>query len=290
MAADNQERDRKNLTFSQAEGIEPLPQPLKLGEISELTRSLLWREFHHSLSSSHYEGNVGSGWRVVLSDWHVEELCRPIDEFSPRLHTVAEKVKEVILKAPWNKVLDFLLFILRHRNCPTKFVRRINFCFEKSRAAYFVAPGPPTIMPRATAQEGAAIVGALKTLDSAGLGGARTHLLQAGERLNKGDYPDSVRESINAVESVARKLDPEAKGGLAPALKALERHAAIHGALRAGFSSIYGYTSDEDGIRHSMLEGGAAVDLEDAVFMLGACASFTSYLVGKARKVGLIAE
>lgn len=37
-----------------------------------------------------------------------------------------------------------------------------------------------------------------------GLGGARTHLLKAGSSLTAGEYADSVRESIHAVESVAR--------------------------------------------------------------------------------------
>jgi hypothetical protein len=145
-------------------------------------------------------------------------------------------------------------------------------------------------MPRATEQEGAAIVESLATLDSRGFDGARAHFLQAGEQLNAGEYADAVRESIHAVESVARKLDPKASGTLGPALKALQQHIAVHPALNKGFLNIYGYTSDEGGVRHARLEDEAQVDLEDAVFMIGACASFTSYLVGKARNAGLIAE
>ena len=45
---------------------------------------------------------------------------------------------------------------------------------------------------------------------------------------------------------------------------------------------------DEKGIRHALTEGKADVDMDDAVFMIGACASFVSYLVGKARAAGLI--
>ena len=154
--------------------------------------------------------------------------------------------------------------------------------------SHTVVPKPPTIMPRATEQEGAAIEQALATLGLTGLDGARAHLIQAGERLNAGDYADAVRESIHAVESVARKLDPKASVTLAPALQALEKHAAVHPALKKGFSKIYGYTSDEGGVRHALLEGEAQVGLEEAVFMIGACASFTSYLIGKARRAGLI--
>jgi hypothetical protein len=69
----------------------------------------------------------------------------------------------------------------------------------------------------------------------------------------------------------------------------LERSAAIHGALRSGFLSIYGYTSDEKGIRHPLLDDPQSkADEADALFMIGACASFVSYMIHKARLAGLL--
>jgi hypothetical protein len=76
---------------------------------------------------------------------------------------------------------------------------------------------------------------------------------------------------------------------LTGALDRLGKSASIHGALKAGFNSIYGYTNDEKGIRHSLLDSSAPkVDETDALFMIGACASFVSYLIGKARVAGLL--
>jgi hypothetical protein len=75
---------------------------------------------------------------------------------------------------------------------------------------------------------------------------------------------------------------------LSKALAKLERSGRIHGALKNGFESIYGYTSNEPGIRHPLIdEPGANVDETDALFMLGACAAFVSYLIHKARAAGL---
>jgi hypothetical protein len=69
----------------------------------------------------------------------------------------------------------------------------------------------------------------------------------------------------------------------------LEKMAGIHGALKSGFSSIYGYTSDKQGIRHPLLDDPQAnVDEADALFMIGACAAFVSYLIHKARLAGLL--
>jgi hypothetical protein len=63
----------------------------------------------------------------------------------------------------------------------------------------------------------------------------------------------------------------------------------IHGALVSGFKSIYGFSSDEQGIRHALLDKGApAVDGVDAIFMLGACSAFVSCLINKSRAVGLL--
>ncbi len=59
--------------------------------------------------------------------------------------------------------------------------------------------------------------------------------------------------------------------------------------MKAGFDSLYGYTSDSQGVRHALLDKGAPdVDETDALFMLGACAAFVSYLINRARAAGLL--
>ena len=69
-----------------------------------------------------------------------------------------------------------------------------------------------------------------------------------------------IRESIHAVESIARTMT--GADTLAGALQKLEGRVSVHPALKRGFQALYGYTSDEDGIRHALLEKSAAkVDL-----------------------------
>ena len=119
----------------------------------------------------------------------------------------------------------------------------------------------------------------MRALHEGGLGPSVSHLHKASALINQGDWAGSIRESIHAVESVARQLDPEASRTLGPALKSLERGRGLHSALRTGFDKLYGYTSDEQGIRHALLDqADARVGRDEAVFMLGACASFASYL------------
>jgi hypothetical protein len=54
----------------------------------------------------------------------------------------------------------------------------------------------------------------------------------------------------------ARVLEPS--GSLSGALARLEKTANIHRALKLGFINLYGYSSDEEGIRHALLDDGDA--------------------------------
>ena len=123
------------------------------------------------------------------------------------------------------------------------------------------------------------MVEALGTLRQAGLGGGASHLHKASDCINAGDWAGTIRESIHAVESVARQLDPDASKTLQPALTSIEKRGALHPALKAAFTKLYGYTSDEQGVRHALLDRpDHNVGMNEALFMLSACASFASYL------------
>ena len=50
--------------------------------------------------------------------------------------------------------------------------------------------------------------------------------------------------------------------------------------MKASLSSLYGYTSDADGIRHAMLDE-PSLSFTDAKFMLVVCTAFVNYLTGK---------
>ena len=81
----------------------------------------------------------------------------------------------------------------------------------------------------------------------------------------------------------------ETDGDFGKALAKLEAKTNMHGALKKGFLAIYGFTSDEQGIRHALLDKDAPdVDEVDALFMIGACSAFVSYLINKARLTGLL--
>ncbi|HEY4171238.1 MAG TPA: hypothetical protein VGM96_30885, partial [Reyranella sp.] len=89
-----------------------------------------------------------------------------------------------------------------------------------------------------------------------------------------------LKESISAVESLAIKVTGDKKGTLGQLLKKLEDKVQLHPALKNAFSSLYGYTSDESGVRHALTESGK-VDFNDAKFMLVVCSAFVGFIEGK---------
>lgn len=283
---DNPYRHRRGLTFEQAEGVEPLPAQLKLKELTPALRAQLFGVVHHSLlSTREYDWEVGVAWCGVLQLMHIFRDSRMADEFTPDFDLQVAAIKTVFSQGSYAQVFGWLQWVMEH-GAPDSIRREIDFVLENCRAAYRVVDGN-LIAPIGSEAELQTLKQAFVDLSASEFNGARAHLRKAAELLTAGHWPDSIRESIHAVESVARVLEPG--GEFSKAMAKLERSVKIHGAMSQGFKSLYGYTSDEKGIRHPLLEDGSAkADEADAMFMIGACAAFVSYVINKARAAGLI--
>jgi hypothetical protein len=72
-------------------------------------------------------------------------------------------------------------------------------------------------------------------------------------------------------------------GELKGPLSELSSKIKLHPALKSGLLSLYGYTSDEDGIRHAILES-KDIGFAEAKFMLVTCSAFVNFLIDKARQ------
>ena len=267
--------DPTKLSFSQAQGYEPLPQPLQLEEISAEARTHLWNVFYVSFHSfAPYEP---AWWPNILVAAHTDFFNEPLDELGG---FSLDRYRCLILDGHFRVVFDFLTFLMRHPDCPEDLISEVARIFRDFQLAYTLQVDyPPTVYPAATPHEGQTIVDAVNLLKKHELNGARRHLMQSSAFVNQGNWAKSVHESICAVETVAKRIAPGTKT-LHDALKKLEKAGLIkHPALVQGFDKIYGYTSDEEGVRHSLSDQDQPnVGRDEAVFMLGACASFASYL------------
>ena len=65
------------------------------------------------------------------------------------------------------------------------------------------------------------------------------------------------------------------------ALDSLSQQKPMHGAFKQGFNKLYGYTSDEKGIRQALMDSGINVDEADAHFMVVAGSAFVNFAVSR---------
>ena len=284
--------DRKRLTFEQAEGAEPLPTQLQAKELSRELRSLLGEAIYNSILDAwqlHSSGgsSLNDPWDRVFYQKHVNRDHNPANEFRNDGHRLIKELQPLFFNADYLKVLGFVQWVLRRSNCPYCLADEIEGALRRSRAAYSVFEGD-TIIPIGSDTERETLARAFADVAASEFHGARAHLRTAGSELTMGNYGPSTRESIHAVEAVARVLEPGVQT-LGPALSKLEKSVRIHPALGKGFGSLYGFTSDKKGIRHALLdEPVAQVDETDALYMLGSCSAFVSYLINKAQEAGLL--
>ena len=278
------DRELRNASFSQAQGYEDLPSQLKLEELPEQARVHIWNVFYVHLEDaleSHVDGDYPTQeWATIMRHFYVWHDFVPLDELDIRYNVVLNDLKNRILRLPFNQVFDLIQFVMRHSECPDQFTILMKKVFKRCRLAYAITKdNPVTIIPSITNAEGESIVASINELTTAGLAGSASHLRKSAERINNNEWADSVRESIHAVESVARQIAPDKSHTLAQALKSIGTGGSLHPALIEACKRLYGYTSDEEGIRHAMLDRkDSSVGKDEAIFMLGACASFASYL------------
>ena len=295
------DNDFAKLPFSQRSGEVTLPEPMRLGYVTQRFKQLIWQaieqETQHQTSSLiiHKYKMFDNSMEKLLFLYRYEVLEMLIDDarmgyWYGEGNPDADKrwVKNQINNGEYHEILSLVEFILRQKTCSDELRNNLKAAFDKAPIAYFVddVNGLPTVMPRPSSEAGDATKQAIETICEGGMAGATTHLRKAAEQINAREYADSVRESINAVESVARIIDPKANKTLGPALNSLERVGLLkHPALKEALKKLYGYTSDEQGIRHPLLDKDSAdVGLDEAVFMFGACASFAAYLTNKHRQ------
>lgn len=274
-----------NVPFSQRNGLVPIPPQLKLNEVSAELRRLIYFAIYKDLQASTTSGYESSflndRWKALAENIHVRFLKQWPDTFRSDPGSVRHIINSIVQNEPVGRLFDFVEFVLDSPNLGCGAKSGLISAFVEARAAYRVYDGQ-LIAAIGTEEQAQAFERAIADAEAKSAVGARKHLLDAGVALRNGDWAGSVRESIHAVESVAVMLAP-GKDTLGDALKVVEKAGHLHGGLKAAFVSLYGYSSDEKGVRHAKVfdQAGAQVDEADALFMLGACASFVSYLFAR---------
>lgn len=270
--------------FSERTGLEPIPPQLKLGEVSGELRRLLYYYISLEIDRKSYvpynSAVFKKEWKRVAMDLHVLFFKQPPDKFDYGAYDNQQRLNVCIQRGNIGLLFNLIEFLIRHPGCSDELKRELSGAFVTARAAYRIFDNK-YIAAIGTEEQAAAFERAIADAEAKNATAARKQLIAAGIALRNLDWAGSVRESIHAVEAMAVQLAP-GTDTLGAALKELEQHGHLHGGLKAAFGSLYGYSSHEEGVRHALVFGDEAqVDEADALFMLGACSSFVSYLLSR---------
>lgn len=214
----------------------------------------------------------------------------PLDTIPHDTNNVVFQLRNLYFDWDYLDTYDFIDFIA-HKNYEFdkgNFITDCNLILKRELSAYRFVNG--LLTPITSELEINQIEKAIQESDNNPLKGVNIHLKSALEKISdrkNPDYRNSIKESISAIESICQILTAEKGAELGKTLKLLESKMPLHGALKKGFTSLYGYTSNSDGIRHAMMDSDN-LDQEDAIYMLVTCSSFINYLIRKAQKTGLL--
>ena len=155
------------------------------------------------------------------------------------------------------------------------FKKNINKTLEEEMSAYrFVDNCIAAIVDEVEIQE-------IEDVFKSQYDSVRGHLAKALEFLSDRESPDfqnSIKESITAVESMA-KIISKKETDLASCLKGMDLD--LNKQFVTGMNNIYGWTCKEDGIRHAHTGEKLKTGFDEAKYMLVSCSAFINYLISK---------
>jgi len=279
--------------FSERMSFVETPQLLQTEGMSEALRNSIWNLLVYIFEVKDPYNNSAMDW-FNAAELIARFFRKVLVDDLPSTDDYRRKwIKEYFFSLLWYEVYDFIEFIIDIRVSIVGFEKEdlqeiFNKIFEEELSAYRFIDG--IIVPISNSTEIEAISSALDISLDFGLKGAHIHIQTAISLFSKRpdpDYRNAVKEAISAIESVAKQISGSDSKGLSGALDELSKKIKIHPALKDSFVKLYGYSSDENGIRHAILEE-PNVGFDEAKYMIVSCSAFINYLISKAQVAGLL--
>lgn len=281
-SAKNQETGSRR--FSQRKGFKPVLETIQVDGMNDDLRNSIWNILmHHAMRQYYGDFSNMLSWKDGHDDlaYHLwtDFFKKPVNLIPDTGKGVLEAIYEFFSSCEWYEVYDFVEYVLNYVN-RDNVSNAVNEVLERELSGYRFIGG--VITEITDEQEINMLESALADEDFPSV---REHLKRALEFLSDRESPDyrnSIKESISAVESLAQIITGNQSATLGSALKEMERSERIklHPTLSQAYRKLYGYTSDEGGIRHAMLRE-PDLSASDAKFFLLICTSFINYLKSK---------
>lgn len=269
--------------FSQRYGFKP-ETPIQINSISESLKNALWTVIWTDFFKSngfHLFFTMDISFSRFNEHYWTKYLREPIDTV-PALgsgEAIRKAIRKKYFELPWDETYDLIEYLADYSASINKPIySQLNAALEAEHSAYrFVAQ---ILTPITEPDEIEALEAAVTDKAFVAVSAHFKAALNLYSDLNNPDYRNSIKESISAVECMAKIVAKNNKATLSDALKTLEKNGQLHKALKDGFEKLYAYTSDADGIRHAMLAEDNLTQADARYFLLS-CTSFVNYLKSK---------
>lgn len=189
-------------------------------------------------------------------------------------------LERIVKQEDWYVVFDVIeryLDLIDKRKVSSA-IREMNLILQEEQSQWMIVDNK--VVPKFINEELADIETAMNSL----LGVSNIHIEKALRLLSlkeAPDYANSIKESISAVEAACKFITGLEDATLGKAIKHMcDVGVEIHQSLRQAFEKLYGYTSDESGIRHAGIDFTNA-GFDEARFMFVTCSAFVNYLSEK---------
>jgi hypothetical protein len=264
--------------------------------MDDALRVALWNVFleHHGVVLAQRWrmdrlGRPDSRTLVAGRIW-AKAMQRPLDELAYDRSKFVQQLKNCFFVLEWFSVYEFVEFACEAKNFGVSFEtgqRSFQRALEDHRSGYRLIDG--IVVPIASETEVRSVAEAVESARRHGLAGVDLHLRSALERLSDRkapDYRNCIKEAISAVEALCGIIAADKQATLGQALKVVEQHVDLHRALTDAWMKLYGWTSDDQGIRHALLEE-PSLTQADARYMLVSCSAFVGLLIEKCAASGI---
>lgn len=282
------------MRFSQRQGFTPDIYPIQIDSINVELKNSLW-----SVTYDYFFRNIdsGSSWSsgrigVIAKLSFLNFFKIPVDELPEYGFEFQSFIKRKFFSFEWYQVYDFVEWISNygshwnswkdgddeHDYC-RRYQDSVNQLLQRENSGFRFVGG--VISPIISSEEVTEVEVAIQK--SGVFSPVSAHIKAAVALLSDRAQPDfrnAIKESISAVEATAKLVTTNPKATLGDALKALEAQTSLHSALKEGFSKLYGWSSDGDGIRHAMMLE-TKIGMPEARYMLVTCSAFANYLIDR---------
>ena len=290
--------DRNMNKFSDRIGITNSTKEMQIDSMDDELMNGLWNSIKLHVIDPLVNANFGNYGRDEFETfcqfiWH-NFYKLPVDTVPYHTHERIKHIRDWFFhESAWFEIYNFIELITKLNTNTLHFdkTKFISFCetvLEREFAGFRFINGE--IAPITNKYEINEVETALNQSDQfTSLRGVNIHLKSALSKLSdksNPDYRNSIKESISAIESIAKVISQKNSDSLSGALDKIKGKINLHSALEKGFKQIYGYTSDASGIRHALMDN-TKCEFEDAKYMLISCSAFINYLITKTDKAGI---